>query len=175
MSYKNLKEKFEDKKIVILDGGTGGELERLGASMDGKLWSGRCSVETPDLVKRVHKSYIAAGVDVITTNTYATTPVAMRAAGLDNLIVEWNRKGVEIAKECARTADHEVAVAGSVSTYGSWYRLGVEALKPGFKEQADILADCGVDLIILEAGASEPESAPPPARLAKSMCPPLAT
>ena len=84
MSYKNLKEKLEDKKIVILDGGNGGELERVGASMDGKLWCGRCLVEAPYLVKRVHNSYIAAGVDVITTKTYATTPIAMRAAGLDN-------------------------------------------------------------------------------------------
>ena len=81
----------------------------------------------------------------------------MRAAGLDNLIEEWNKKGVEIAKECTSEADREIAIAGSVSTYGSWYRLGVNALKPGFEEQAEILAESGVDFIILEAGASEPE------------------
>ena len=157
MSYKNLEDKFSKNEIVILDGGNGGELERIGAPMDGKLWCGRCSMENPHLVSKVHESYIAAGADVITTNTYATPPIAMRAANLGSYIREWNKKGVELAKESAKKAGRPIAIAGSVSTYGSWFRLGMNALKPGFKEQAEILAESGVDFIILEAGSSEPE------------------
>ena len=157
MSYKNLEDKFSNNKTVILDGGNGGELERIGAPMDGQLWCGRCSMENPELVSKVHDSYINAGADVITTNTYATPPIAMRAINLGNHIREWNKKGVDIAKESANKASRPIAVAGSVSTFGSWFRLGINALRPGFKEQAEILAEAGVDLIILEAGSSEPE------------------
>ena len=56
MSYKNLEDKFSNNKTVILDGGNGGELERIGAPMDGQLWCGRCSVENPKLVAKVHDS-----------------------------------------------------------------------------------------------------------------------
>ena len=143
--------------IVILDGGTGGELERIGAPMDGALWCGRCSVENPDLVMKVHDNYVSAGADVITANTYATPPTAMKEANLSDEIEEWNKAGVRLAREVADNSAKNVAVAGSVSTYGSWRKLGVPELRPGFELQTKILADEGVDLIILETLASEPE------------------
>ena len=48
MSYLNVEKVLSDNGVVILDGGIGAELERLGAPMDGILWCGRCSVENPD-------------------------------------------------------------------------------------------------------------------------------
>ena len=57
MSYSHIEDTLNNNGIVILDGGTGGELERIGAPMDGALWCGRCSVENPDLVMKVHDSY----------------------------------------------------------------------------------------------------------------------
>lgn len=157
MSYEFIQQKLNDNRVVILDGGTGGELERIGAPMDGVLWCGRCSIESPELVMEVHDSYVSAGADVITANTYATPPTAMREANLTDKIEEWNKAGVKLAREVADNSSVNVAVAGSVSTYGSWRRLGVSELKPGFDLQAKILADEGVDLIILETLASEPE------------------
>ena len=157
MSYKHIEDKLSNNGIVILDGGTGGELERIGAPMDGTLWCGRCSVENPDLVIKVHDSYVNAGADVITSNTYATPPTAMKEANLVDEIEEWNKAGVRLAREVADNTEKNVAVAGSVSTYGSWRRLGVKELRPGFDLQTKILADEGVDLIILETLASEPE------------------
>ena len=157
MSYKNLEDKFSKNEIVILDGGNGGELERIGAPMDGKLWCGRCSMENPHLVSKVHESYIAAGADVITTNTYATPPIAMKDAGLEDKVEEWNKQGVRLARKAAESAPRDIAVAGSVSTYGSWRKYGVERLRPGFDQQIRILVEAGVDLIILETLASEPE------------------
>ena len=157
MSYEFIQQKLNDNRVVILDGGTGGELERIGAPMDGVLWCGRCSIESPELVMEVHDSYVSAGADVITANTYATPPTAMREANLSDKIEEWNKAGVKLAREVADNSSVNVAVAGSVSTYGSWRRLGVSELKPGFDLQAKILADEGVDLIILETLASEPE------------------
>lgn len=58
----------------MLDGGTGRELARIGAPFSQPLWSAQALIEAPDFVSRVHESYVAAGAEVITTNTYALVP-----------------------------------------------------------------------------------------------------
>ena len=153
MSYSFIKQRLDQGKIIILDGGIGAELEKNGANMDQDLWCGKCSVDNPELVKKVHENYIDAGADVITTNTYGTTPISMKQYGYDNLIEKYNQKSVQLAKEAAKNKN--VAIAGSVSTFGSFYRLGLKAMIPGFKEQIKILSEEGVDLIILEAMSSQ--------------------
>ena len=153
MSYSFIKQKLDQGRVVILDGGIGAELEKNGANMDQDLWCGKCSVDSPELVRKVHERYIDAGADVITTNTYGTTPISMKQYGYDNLIEKYNQKSVQLAKEAAKNKN--VAIAGSVSTFGSFYRLGLKAMIPGFKEQIKILSEEGVDLIILEAMSSQ--------------------
>ena len=153
MSYSFIKQRLDQGKIIILDGGIGAELEKSGADMDKDLWFGKCSVDNPELVRKVHERYIDAGADVITTNTYGTTPISMKQYGYDNLIEKYNQKSVRLAKEAAKNKN--VAIAGSVSTFGSFYRLGLKAMIPGFKEQIKILSEEGVDLIILEAMSSQ--------------------
>ena len=155
MTYNLIKQRLENNDIIILDGAIGAELEKKGAKMHKDLWCGTCSVESPDLVKKVHEEYILAGADIITTNTYATTPIAMKQYGFDNQISEFNKKSVQLAKEVVKNTNKDVAIAGSVSTFGSLYKYGLEAMKPGFKEQLNILSNEGVDLIILEAMSSQ--------------------
>ena len=155
MTYNLIKQRLENNDIIILDGAIGAELEKKGAKMHKDLWCGTCSVESPDLVKKVHEEYILAGADIITTNTYATTPIAMKQYGFDNQISEFNKKSVQLAKEAVKNTNKDVAIAGSVSTFGSLYKFGLEAMKPGFKEQLNILSNEGVDLIILEAMSSQ--------------------
>ena len=155
MTYNLIKQRLENNDTIILDGAIGAELEKKGAKMHKDLWCGTCSVESPDLVKKVHEEYILAGADIITTNTYATTPIAMKQYGFDNQISEFNKKSVQLAKEAVKNTNKDVAIAGSVSTFGSLYKFGTEAMKPGFKEQLKILSGEGVDLIILEAMSSQ--------------------
>jgi S-methylmethionine-dependent homocysteine/selenocysteine methylase len=155
MTYNLIKQRLENNDIIILDGAIGAELEKKGAKMHKDLWCGTCSVESPDLVKKVHEEYILAGADIITTNTYATTPIAMKQYGFDDQISEFNKKSVQLAKEAVKNTNKDVAIAGSVSTFGSLYKYGLEAMKPGFKEQLNILSNEGVDLIILEAMSSQ--------------------
>ena len=155
MAYNLIKQRLENNDTIILDGAIGAELEKKGAKMHKDLWCGTCSVESPDLVKKVHEEYILAGADIITTNTYATTPIAMKQYGFDDQINDFNKKSVQIAKEAVKNSNKDIAVAGSVSTFGSLYKFGTEAMKPGFKEQLKILSGEGVDLIILEAMSSQ--------------------
>ena len=155
MSYKFIKEKLDNNKLVILDGAMGSELEKKGAQMDKNLWCGTCSVEFPELVKEVHQDYIEAGSDVITTNTYACTPISMKNYGMENSIKEFNKKSVQLGKKAIEDSKKKVALAGSVSASGSFYKLGLKAMIPGFNEQIKILTEEGVDLIILEAMSSQ--------------------
>ena len=155
MTYNLIKQRLKNNDTIILDGAIGAELEKKGAKMHKDLWCGTCSVESPDLVKKVHEEYILAGADIITTNTYATTPIAMKQYGFDNQVNEFNKKSVQLAKEAVKNTNKDVAIAGSVSTFGSLYKYGLEAMKPGFKEQLNILSNEGVDLIILEAMSSQ--------------------
>ena len=135
----------------------GSELEKNGAQMDKKLWCGTSSIKFPEIVKKVHEDYIKAGVDVITTNTYASTPISMKSYGFENSIEEYNKKSVLIAKEAVENSKKDIAIAGSVSASGSFFKLGIKTMIPNFNEQLKILTGEGVDLIILEAMSSQAE------------------
>ena len=89
MAYNSIKQRLKNNDTIILDGAIGAELEKKGAKMHKDLWCGTCSVESPDLVKKVHEDYILAGADIITTNTYATTPIAMKQYGFNDQINEY--------------------------------------------------------------------------------------
>ncbi len=60
--------------LLILDGGTGRELARSGAPFRQPEWSALALIEGPQFVSAVHRAYVAAGADVITTNSYALVP-----------------------------------------------------------------------------------------------------
>ena len=79
----------------------------------------------------------------------------MRQYGYENSIEDFNKKSVQVAKEAIKNSKKDVALAGSVSTFGNFYKLGVKAMVPGFDEQLKILSGEGVDLIILEAMSSQ--------------------
>jgi S-methylmethionine-dependent homocysteine/selenocysteine methylase len=61
-------------ETTILDGGMGRELMRSGAPFRQPEWSALALIEAPETVRAVHRSYVAAGADVITTNSYALVP-----------------------------------------------------------------------------------------------------
>ena len=137
---------------MILDGANGTELERLGARMDQSLWCARALADSPDLVHEVHRRYIDAGADIITTNSYSATREAMRRCGLGARFEDWNRRSVRIAlEERDRSSRAEsIVVAGSVSSYGRFGQLDLETMSAHFRAQGEILVGEGVDLLILE-------------------------
>ena len=96
MSYQFIKEKLDKNSVIILDGGNGGELEQIGAKMDKDLWAGKIAINDPDKLFKVHKSYIESGADIITSNTYAITPISMRQYGYEKFIEDWNKKCQEV-------------------------------------------------------------------------------
>ena len=152
MSIHRLETRLQAGRPVILDGANGTELERLGARMDQDIWCARALEDCPDKVHEVHRRYIDAGADVVTTNSFSATREAMQRYGLAAHFEEWNRRSVRIAlEERDRSSRAEsVVVAGSVSSYGRFGHLDQETMSGHFRAQGEILVDEGVDLLILE-------------------------
>ena len=158
LSIQRLQARLRTGGPVILDGANGTELERLGARMDQDLWCARALADCPDVVHHVHRRYLDAGADVITTNSFSATREAMQRCGLAAHFEEWNRRSARIAlEERDRSARAEsVVVAGSVSSYGRFDPLDFETMSDHFRAQGEILVDEGVDLLILETlGSTE--------------------
>ena len=139
---------------IILDGGIGTELERLGAPMDHEAWCAVALESHPELVRDVHRSYIDAGADIITVNTYAATRHALTNGGIEENFTSWNKLAVQLARETldASEVDRNILIAGSVSNFGHFNdQYTDKQLAPNFRDQAEILIENGVDFIILES------------------------
>ncbi len=149
-------------EVVLLDGGTGTELDRLGVPMDGVAWCALANKTHPEMVRQVHESYIRAGADVIAANTYATSRNVLGPAGLGDEVAAINQRAVALAQEARDhvAAGRPVAVAGSMSIMMP-FRPGSTGRDPdltpspadmaaNFREQAGLLAAAGVDLILME-------------------------
>src|SRR6266702_677601 len=105
-------------EVVILDGGTGSQLQAEGVPMDDVAWSARANLSHPGMVQRVHEEYIRAGAEVIIANTYAASRAALEPAGLGGAVAEVNRSAMRAALSAREAAaSRPVAVAGSMSSF----------------------------------------------------------
>jgi S-methylmethionine-dependent homocysteine/selenocysteine methylase len=141
-------------RVVIRDGGTGSELRRRGVPLDDHTWSALAGFEHPQLLAQIHMDYIAAGADVITTNTFGTSRFVLEAAGIGNRFAAINRAAIAAAKEARRQSRPDVAIAASMSCLPprsdpEGYP-GPAAERAAYAELAELFAAEGVDLIALE-------------------------
>ena len=156
--YAQIELKLKRGEPIILDGGTGTDIQNRGAPMSGETWCAEANLTHPEIVRAVHDDYIAAGAEVITANTFATSALLFNSLGRDDDLIDIDRKAVAIAKGAAQ--GRQVAVAGSMSTMrpvqsGSdrtnlsreWREAEARRL---FKRKADGLKAAGVDLIMME-------------------------
>jgi S-methylmethionine-dependent homocysteine/selenocysteine methylase len=108
--------------VTLLDGGTGRELKRIGAPFKQPEWSALALIEAPEFVVRVHQSYVDAGADAITTNTYAVVPFHI---GDDRFAAQGANLAAlagSLARGVADGASRKVAVAGSLPPVCGSYR-----------------------------------------------------
>ena len=159
MPYAGLKKRLDGGDIVILDGATGTELQRRGIAMDPSAWCGVASLANQAVLTEIHSDYIAAGAEVVTANTFASSRVVLQQAGYGDKVAEINRAAVEAALRARDAADHDVVVAGSLShmVYLASDQVPKAAVMPSesevaesFRELADILKDAGAELLLLE-------------------------
>jgi len=109
-------------RLTLLDGGTGRELQRIGAPFRQPEWSALALIEAPQFVSRVHRSYVDAGADVITTNSYAVVPFHIGEARFAEQGEALADRAGRLAREVADAAPRPVHVAGSLPPVGGSYR-----------------------------------------------------
>src|SRR6266702_3698335 len=109
------------------------------------------NITQPDLVGRVHQEYVWAGADIIETNTFGANRIKLASFGLADTLHAINEQGARIARQAAGDRAY---VAGAIGPLGiriePWGKTGVDEARGFVREQAQALADGGVDLFILE-------------------------
>ncbi|MGA9276663.1 homocysteine S-methyltransferase family protein, partial [Ilumatobacter sp.] len=138
---------------LLFDGATGTVLQSHGSTA-GHGFDG-LNLTAPDVVRSAHVAYVAAGADVIETNTFGANRFRLGEHGLDDRVVEINTTAVAIAREVASSADaSEVWVAGSVGPLGVVLtpigRVTATEARRAFAEQIAALVAAGVDLVVIE-------------------------
>ena len=158
MSYQFIEDKLARGEAIILDGGTGTDIQRRGAPMSSDVWCADVNLTHPHIVRAVHDDYVKAGADIIAANTFATSPLSFNAYGRDNELQQLDAMAVKHAQAAAK--GHRVAVAGSISTQRpvikgtdrtdlskNWSEAEARLL---FRRKAENLKACGVDLLMME-------------------------
>jgi 5-methyltetrahydrofolate--homocysteine methyltransferase len=148
------------ERVVVFDGGMGATLEQFELTQaDYGGLEGKCHealvLNRPDVIQGVHESMIAAGAEVLETDTFQGSRLKLEEWGLGEHTLEVNRKAAEIARAAA--GDHRF-VAGSIGPTGhlpasddpTLGKITFRELVEVFTEQAGGLVEGGADLIIIE-------------------------
>jgi 5-methyltetrahydrofolate--homocysteine methyltransferase len=169
-----------DERILIIDGAMATQIQAAGleeTDFRGSRFSDStvplvgCNdllcLTRPDLVSNIHQSYLAAGADIIGTNTFNATPVSMDDYGLGHLVPEINREAAQLARiaaDAATAADPSRPrfVAGAMGPTRATLSLSPDVNDPGYRshtfqeiasgyyQQIEGLVDGGVDLLLAE-------------------------
>jgi homocysteine S-methyltransferase len=138
---------------VLCDGAMGTLLYAKGVFIN------RCydelNISQPDMVSGIHAEYVKAGAEVLETNTFGANHYRLLRHGYEARTEEINRAGVRLARA---VAGNGVMVAGSVGPLGVRIeplgKIAREEARAAFRKQIEVLADEGVDLILLETFGS---------------------
>ncbi len=162
--YANLERRIADREVIMLDGAVGSRLQTMGVPMSGFAWAASALESHSSTVRRMHEQYIAAGADIITTNTYASARHNLEPLGLVDKVTELNIRAVALAQDARDKAarDRPVLIAGSVSSFGirvanegdyaqRWTETSEAQAQANLHHQAEILAEAGVDFLLAEA------------------------
>jgi 5-methyltetrahydrofolate--homocysteine methyltransferase len=137
---------LKSQDIVLLDGAMGTELDKRGLTA-----SGRGNLDAPDAVLKIHREYARCGCHALTTNTLTMNRIYIETHNVGVDVRDVNRAGAELARRIA--ADNQYVLGDISSTgqllepYGSYKE---SQFYDAFIEQADILAEAGVDGFIIE-------------------------
>jgi methionine synthase I (cobalamin-dependent)/5,10-methylenetetrahydrofolate reductase len=153
---KGLKDRLLANEVVVFDGGVGTYLYEKGIYVN--TCFDELNVNNPDLVASVHRDYLAAGADVVETNTFGANRFKLAPHGLEKRVREINLQGARIAKGAVKEG---ALVAGSVGPLGVQIeplgKLSFNDTRDAFREQIAGLLEGGVDLIVFETFVLVPE------------------
>jgi homocysteine S-methyltransferase len=163
--------------VLILDGGLATALEVMGHDLSDRLWSARLLADDPNAIREVHRRYLDAGADCITTASYQATFEGFAARGLaESRAADLFRLSVRLAQEAREIFWADVRnrqdrlrplVAASVGPYGAYLANGAEYTgrydldEPGLlafhERRFALLVEAGADLLACETIPARPE------------------
>ncbi len=168
------------ERILILDGAMGTMLQRYKFTEEdfrGKRFAtwehplqgnnDLLSLTQPEAIAEIHRKYFAAGADIVETNTFSGTTIAMADYHMEELVYELNYESARIAKNVAdeftaKEPDKPRFVAGSIGPTNKTASMSPDVNDPGFraisfdelriayKQQVEALLDGGADLLLVE-------------------------
>lgn len=151
-----------DRPVIVFDGAMGTNIQSQNLTADdfgGAEYEG-CNeyliYTKPNAIAKVHRDFLAAGADVIETDTFGSSPLVLAEYGLQDIAYDLSKQAAELAKKCTAefsTPEKPRFVAGSIGPGTKLPTLGhitYDSLKDAFTIQAEGLFDGGVDLFIIE-------------------------
>ena len=149
--------KFTEGKIVYLDGATGSNLIKRG--MPAGVCPEKWILEHAEIFIKLQQEYVQAGTNILYSPTFTANRVKLAEYGLEGQLDEINKKLVGLSKQAA---GNKALVAGDVTMTGRQLapmgNMDFEELITIYKEQIKVLADAGVDLIVVETMMSLQET-----------------
>ena len=176
---KNITEILKER-ILVLDGAMGTMLQAYNFTEEDfrgaqfKDWklsvkgnNDMLSITQPEAIKEVHRKYFAAGADIVETNTFSSTTIAMADYEMEDSVYELNYESAKIAKEVAdefttANPDKPRFVAGSIGPTNKTGSMSPDVNDPGYraitfdelriayKQQSEALLDGGADILLVE-------------------------
>jgi 5-methyltetrahydrofolate--homocysteine methyltransferase len=150
MSSSRFLDRLNSGQKLVADGATGTNLQARGLErgQPSDIWV----LEKPEEIIQLHRDFIAAGADIILTASFGGTTINLKHIGLAERAAEINRRAVELAKQAAAGTD--VLVAGSMGPTGQLLKplgpLDENEVVAAFAEQARVLTEAGIDLLVIE-------------------------
>ncbi len=179
ITMKTLEQIAQDR-ILVLDGAMGTMIQKLGLTEEDFHPKGMeehpillkgnnelLSLSRPEAIRTIHEQYLAAGADIVETNTFSATTIAQAEHQCEHLVREINVRSAQLAKEaCAKYTAMDPSkprfVAGAIGPMNKTASLSPDVNDPGYRavtfdelvkaysEQIDALLDGGVDLLLVE-------------------------
>ena len=160
MTNDNLLTKIlSEKEWLLADGAIGTNFFKRGleTGYPPELWN----VERPDDVLWLHNAFIAAGSDLILTNSFGGTSFRLKLHQAEGRVAELNFAAAKLARQAADASERTVLVAGSIGPTGELFNplgaLETDTAIAAFSEQADALAEGGADILWIETMSSVEE------------------
>lgn len=143
------KRKAINNRPLLLDGAIGTYLHSLGYEQDINLWYSFLNISNPETIIEIHKEYIDAGADIITTNTFRTNPVAKKRSNLEITNSFLVKESVKLA--LTAKGEKEIIIAGSNAPAEDCYQkertISNFDLDYNHKKHIELLLESGCDII----------------------------
>jgi len=152
-----------NSKIKLLDGSMSFPMEQLGYNLKNKLWTGMALISDPDIIKNIHKDYINAGADYISTSTYQVSYDRLKNMGYQSSeIKKVFQKSVDLVKEAIKESGSkkEIKIVGSFGPFASYdpnaseyvgtYNSTDDEIKNFHLNNINIIEETDLDIILYE-------------------------